>query len=372
MYLDHAATTPIRQEILDSYYQLLQDKYANPSSIHRLGQESANILLKAREQIARFFHREAEEIIFTSGATEANNLAIKGYALRYKNRGRHLITSVVEHPSVLEAFKQLEQNGYRVTYLPVDHQGMIRLEDLKKAIDDETILVSIMAVNNEVGAINDLQGIAQIVHQYPKAVFHSDTTQAIGKIELPYDQIDMFVLSAHKLYGLKGSGALIKNKRIDLLPLASGGGQEYGYRSGTNDFPKEVMLAKTIRLLFANYEAERKHVENLFKMTYDALKDLDEITLNSGFNGSPFILNFSLKTKKASVVVEALSNLNIMVSTLSACSSKKTAYSSVLYAMGKDKHEYSNSIRLSFGKDNTVEEITFFIENLKRIIQEIK
>ncbi len=372
MYLDHAATTPVRQEILDSYYDLLQDKFANPSSLHRLGQEASNLLNKAREQIALFFHRAPQEIIFTSGATEANNLAIKGYALRYQNRGKHIITTQIEHPSVLEACAQLERFGFRITYLPVDARGCIRLEDLKAAMDDETILVSIMAVNNEVGSINDLPGIAKIVHEYPKAVFHSDTTQAIGKIDIDYDDLDMFVLSAHKLYGLKGSGALVKRKKIELLPLASGGGQEFGFRSGTNDFPKEVMLAKTIRLLFQEMPTERAHVQTLFNQAYDALKAMDDISLNSTKDGSPFILNFSLRAKKASVVVEALSRQGIMVSTISACSSKKTAHSAVLEAMGKNKQEYSNSIRISFGKDNTEEEIMTFINVLKEILAAIR
>lgn len=372
MYLDHAATTPIRKEILDSYYELLNDQFANPSSLHRLGQESARLLSKARAQIASFFHRVEEEVIFTSGATEANNLAIKGYCLRYQNRGKHCITTKIEHPSVLRAFEQLEQFGFTCTYLDVDENGKVRLEDLKKAMQNDTILVSIMAVNNEVGAINDIESIAKIVHSYPKANFHSDTTQAIGKVNLNYDVIDMFVLSAHKLNGLKGSGALIKRKSIEFLPLASGGGQEFGFRSGTNDFPKEVMLAKTLRLLFQDERKNQAHVKELFLHLYDALSKIKGIRINSTKDGSPYILNFSLLEKRASVVVEALSNDNIMVSTISACSSKKTAHSVVLEAMGRTKQEYQNSIRVSFGHENTIEEIDLLIKKLQEILAKIR
>ncbi len=371
IYFDYAATTPIRQEILDTYTDLLNNFFANPSSLHRLGQEASHMLNMAREQIASLFKRKSDEVIFTSGATEANNLAIKGYALRYQNRGKHLITSKIEHPSVLKAFEQLEKQGFECTYLDVDSNGKINIEQLKKSIRNDTILVSIMAVNNEVGSINDIKEIASIVHQYPKAVFHSDTTQAIGKIDLPYNDIDMFVLSAHKLNGLKGSGALIKRKHIELLPLLSGGGQEFDYRSGTNDFQKEVVLAKTIRLALEDQKEHYSKVLELHEYMLKLLKN-DEIIINSPLCGSPYIINFSFLNKRASVVVEALSKAGIMVSTISACSSKKTAHSYVLEAMGKSKQIYQNSLRVSFGYQNTKEEIDYFIRVLLETINSIR
>lgn len=372
IYFDHAATTPIRHEILDTYNDLLNNFFANPSSLHRLGQETSHLLFIAREQIASLFKRKAEEVIFTSGATEANNLAIKGYALRYQNRGKHLITSKIEHPSVLKAFEQLEKQGFECTYLDVEENGTINLEQLKNSIRNDTILVSIMAVNNEVGSINNIKEIASIVHQYPKAVFHSDTTQAIGKIDIPYNDIDMFVLSAHKLNGLKGSGALIKRKHIELMPLLSGGGQEFDYRSGTNDFQKEVVLAKTIRLILEEQKSHYLKVKELHDYLIDLLNTNKEISLNSPIDGSPYIINFSFLSKKASVIVEALSKAGIMVSTISACSSKKTAHSYVLEAMGKSKQIYQNSLRVSFGYQNTKEEIDCFIKTLFDTINSIR
>ena len=372
IYLDHAATTPIRQEILDTYNSLLKDFFANPSSLHRLGQETSHLLLKAREQIAGLLKVKVDEVIFTSGATEANNLAIKGYALRYQNRGKHIITTKTEHPSVLNAFKQLETLGFECTYLGVNEEGKIDLDELKNAMRNDTILVSIIAVNNEVGSINDIEGIANVVHQYPKAVFHSDTTQAIGKVKLPYHLIDMFVLSAHKLNGLKGSGALIKKKNIDLLPLLSGGGQEFNYRSGTNDFAKEVTLAKTLRLILLELDEHYEYIDSLKKYLVSKLLENDEIIINTPSDGSPYIVNMSFKTKKASVVVESLSKAGIMVSTISACSSKKTAHSYVLEAMGKSKQLYQNSLRISFNYQNTVEEIDTFIEVLFKTLNSIR
>lgn len=372
IYLDNAATTPIRKEVLEGYQELLKTQFANPASLHRLGQESARLLDKAREQIASFFHAKKEEVIFTSGATEANNLAIKGYAFRYQNRGKHLITTKVEHPSVLRAFEQLENFGFTCTYLPVDQSGKVRLIDLQNAMTKDTILVSIMAVNNEVGSVNDVRAIADIVHQYPKAAFHSDTTQAIGKIALPYEVIDMFVCSGHKLQGLKGSGLLIKRKKIDLLPLASGGGQEFGLRSGTNDFPKEVILAKTVRLAFEEQKEREAKVRILHDYAWTCLSSLSGIQINSPRDGSPYILNFSFLEKKASVIVEALSRAGIMVSTISACSSKKTAHSVVLEAMGKTKQIYQNSLRMSFSAENTLEEIDRTIQEIIKIMREIR
>lgn len=372
IYLDHAATTPIRQEILDTYNSLLKDFFANPSSLHRLGQETSHLLLKAREQIASLFKRKAEEVIFTSGATEANNLAIKGYALRYQNRGKHLITTKVEHPSVLRTFEQLESLGFECTYLDVDNEGKVNLDELRNAIRNDTILVSIMAVNNEVGSINDVKEIARIVHTFPKVVFHSDTTQAIGKVNISYEDIDMFVLSAHKLNGLKGSGALIKRKHIDLFPLISGGGQEFNFRSGTNDLQKEVVLAKTVRLILEEQKNHYSYVKELHDYLLESLSNNEDIVLNSPLDGSPYIVNFSFVNKKASVVVEALSKAGIMVSTISACSSKKTAHSYVLEAMGKSKQVYQNSLRVSFSHLNTKEEIDLFIKVLFETLKSIR
>ena len=374
IYFDNAATTSVNREVLDTFIELNTKYYGNASSNHRYGQESSRLLKQARDQILRLLNvSDKYEVIFTSGATESNNIAIKGVALAYQNRGKHLITSCVEHPSVLNAFRQLEDEfGFEVTVLPVDENGKIRLSDLKDAMRNDTILVSIMAVNNEVGSINDISGIKDIVSKYPKCFFHSDTTQAITKIPLDYSKIDLFIASAHKLHGLKGSGILLMKKNIIPLALFSGGGQENNIRSGTNDMPKDVAMAKTLRIAFENQKQSYEHVLKLNKYMREELGKIEEIVFNSPLDASPFILDFSLAKHKASVIVEALSIKDIMVSTISACSSKRNEKSHVLSAMGRDLNLASNPIRLSFDYSNTIEEANMFIKEFKKILADTK
>lgn len=372
IYLDHAATTPLNREIKKSYEELTEKYFANPASFHKIGQESAKLEKVAREKIAELFAVTTPEVIFTSGATESNNMAIKGIAFRYQNRGKHIITSLAEHPSVLNAFKQLEETfGFKVTYLHLNDDGKIDFDELKKTIDDETILVSLIAVNNETGAINEIEKIADIIKKYPKCFFHVDATQAIGKVHIDYKDVDLLSLSAHKLNGYKGSGLLIKRKNVDLLPLLSGGGQEFNLRSGTNNFPLEVALAKTLRIAFEKEEEHYKYVSNLRDYLFERLKEIPGIKMNSTLDGSPYVVNFSL-AKKASVVTEALSNKDIFVSTKSACSSKKSPSSHVLKAMGKSDYDASNAIRVSMSYLNTKEELDIFIDTLKQILNSIK
>lgn len=374
IYFDNAATTKVNREVLATYVELCEKFFGNPSSNHRIGQESNKLLNAARANILKLLNLENEyEVIFTSGATESNNLVIKGLALAYKNRGKHLITSMVEHPSVLNAFKQLrDEFGFELTVLPVDENGCVNIDVLKKEMRSDTILVSIMAVNNEVGSINNIKELSKVIHSYPKCFFHSDTTQGFGKIPLDYQELDAFVASAHKIHGLKGSGLLVIRKNVAPLPLFSGGGQEFNLRSGTNDMPKDVALAKAVRLSFENMNANIKHIKEINDYLRNELKHIDEVIINSPENSSPYILDFSLKLHKASVVVEALSLKNIMVSTISACSSKRNEKSHVLTAMNKDLRLSSNPIRLSFDETNTLEEAQIFIQEFKNILENTK
>lgn len=367
IYFDNAATTRINEEVLKSFCDLNTRFFANSASNHKLGQETYNLENIARRNIAKLFSLKENEVIFTSGASESNNLAIKGTAFRYQNRGKHLITTKVEHPSVLNSFHQLEEFGFIVTYLNVDKDGKVEMEELKNAIRDDTILVSIMAVNNEVGAINDIEAIATYLKKFPKIVFHTDATQAIGKINIDYKNVDLLSLSAHKLHGFKGSGILIKKEKIDLMPLVSGGGQEFNYRSGTNNFPYEISLAKTLRIAFENQKKDYDFVKSLNDKLREELLKIDGIRINSSCDASPYILSFSTP-KKASVVAEGLSNKNIFVSTKSACSSKKSPTSYVLQAMGRNEFESANAIRVSFSNDNTIDEIDIFVKELKEIL----
>ena len=372
IYLDNAASTFVDEDVLSSYQKFVKEFYANPSSSHGYGLKCADLEMKARKQIASILKVKENEIIFTSGATEANNLAIKGAALYYKERGNHIVTSKIEHASVLEAFRQLENEfGFNVTYLDVDEYGKINIDELKNVINDNTILVSIMSVNNETGAINNIEEIANVLSKYPKVLFHSDITQSVGKISVDLSKVDMASLSLHKVHGFKGSGILVKKSYVSLLPLLSGGGQEYNLRSGTNNLPYEVSAAKTLRIAFEKQKDNYKKVKELHTYLYEELKNINGITMNSTLDGSPYIMNFSIN-KKASVVVEALSNKGIYVSTKSACSSKKSSTSYVLQALGKTDNQASNAIRVSFTYETNKEEIDTFIKELKLILKSIR
>ena len=373
IYLDNAATSKVYPEVLESYNQITLKYFANPSSIHKLGQESNRLLEKSREQILSLFNLTHHEVIFTSGATEANNLGIKGYALANKSRGNHLITTAVEHPSVLNTFKALEKYGYEVTILPVNKNGVIEVNSLKEAIKDNTILVSIMSVNNETGAINPIKEAGELLKNYPKIAFHVDMTQAIGKIDIPLENIDMFSFSGHKIHALLGSGALIKEKKIILEPIANGGGQENNNRSGTNTLALSATLAKALRLSLKAQKENFNKVSNLRDYLISYLRDNPDLySLNSLDNNNPYIVNFSLLNHKASVVVEALSNKGIMVSSLSACHSKNEDYSYVVLAMNNDMKLAHNTIRVSFSYENTVDDVNALIRGLKQIMKEIK
>lgn len=373
IYLDNASTSKVYPEVLKTYEQITLQYFANPSSIHFLGQESSRLLEKSRGQILSTLNLKHHDVIFTSGATEANNLAIKGYCFANKNRGNHIITTAIEHPSVLNTVKQLQEFGFEITVLPVNEKGVIEVNSLKAAIKKETILVSVMAVNNETGAINPIKEIGELLKDYPKIVFHVDMVQAIGKVNISLDNVDMFSIAGHKIHGLLGSGALIKDKKVLLEPINTGGGQENNLRSGTNTLALSASLAKALRLAVSKQQENYQKVSNLRDYLLSYLKDNPEdYCLNSFSYENPYIVNFSLKHHKASVVVEALSNKGVMVSSLSACHSKNEDYSYVILAMNGDMKLAHNTIRVSFSYENTVDDVNALIRGLKQILKEIK
>ena len=373
IYLDNAATTKVDPEVLNSYNQITLKYFANPSSIHSLGQESSRLLDKSREQILNVLKLTHHDVIFTSGATEANNLAIKGYCFANRSRGKHIITSSTEHPSVLNTVLEMQDFGFEVTVLPVNKEGQIEVNSLKAAIREDTILVSLMMVNNEVGAINPIKEVGEYLKKFPKIAFHVDMVQAIGKLPIDFNNIDMFSIAGHKIHGLLGSGLLIKEKIIILKAINQGGGQENNLRSGTNTLALSASLAKALRLAVEGEANNFKKVKVLSERLLDYLKDnKDKYLINSYNEDNPYIVNFSLLHHKASVVVEALSNRGIMVSSLSACHAKNEDYSKVVYAMYQDLNLAHNTIRISFDKDNTIEEVEALIKNLEEILKEIK
>lgn len=375
IYLDNAATTKPFDEVLETYNKVNKQYFANPSSVHFEGNKSARLLSQAREQILNLLGCNAShDFIFTSGASEANNLGIKGFVIKHLNRGKHIITTCIEHPSVLETVKYLEKYyGCEITYLSVNEQGLISLDELRNSIKDDTILVSIMAVNNESGTIEPIDEVLEIIKKHPKIAFHVDATQAISKITLPYNKIDMVSFSGHKIHGLKYSGGLLINKKVQLESIICGGGQENNLRSGTNDVALAASLAKALRLSLLNMDKDEKHIKILRdKLIAYLLSKTNKYVLNSPLDGSNNIVNFSLLDKKASVVVEALSNDNIMVSSISACHSRSEPNSYVIYEMTKDLNRSKNTIRISFDGTNTLEEIDTLIKDLDFICNEVK
>lgn len=370
IYFDNAATTRPSLAVLECFEKENEQCFANPSSRHAYGREAYRKLENARLSILKSLSLSNDyRVLFTSGASESNNLAIKGIAKEYLRRGKRIITTQVEHPSVLEAFRSLEKEGFEVIYLPTKEDGTVDPETLKENMNKETILVSIMATNNETGSNNDILALSKIVHTFPKAFFHVDVTQAIGKRDLPYSSIDLFSFSGHKIHGLKGTGALILKKNITLLRQIDGGDQEYFFRAGTDNLPGDETLAVALEEATKNLQGNIAHAKEISSFLREGLEKNDEILMNSPLEGSPFILNFSLKRKKASVVTEALSHEGIYVSSVSACNSKGEPISYVLEAMGFSKERAMNSIRLSFSRENTLEEAKTFLNTLQNILE---
>lgn len=374
IYFDNAATTLISSNALNAYENTSKKYFANPNSIHHLGMEVNSLLNNSRDDIKKELGLSNDyEVIFNSSATESNNLAIIGYCLKNINRGKHIITSKIEHLSVLEPFRELERNyGFKVDYVTFDEKGNIDIEKFKEILTSDTILVSLMAVNNETGLILPLDEIAKEVKKFPKCVLHVDACQALGKVKLNYNNFDMITISSHKLHGPKSIASLVKKKKINLKPILLGGGQEFSLRSSTQDYPLVVSFVTALHENLSNFQKNLAEVQLIYKFLMEELSKNDEIILNNFENNSPYILNFSLKNKKASVVVEALSNKEIYVSSVSACSSKKEEASYVLLELNRSLKEAKNSIRLSFSSSNTVEEAKIFINTLNEILKNLR
>lgn len=373
IYLDYASTTPINPEILKTYEYLLENYFANSDSLYDLGLKTNQLMEQSREQIARLLGVKNEEITFTSGASECNNMLIKGIAFANMHKGKHLITSVVEHSSVHYAFEQLADHfGFEVTVLPVTSAGVVDPLVLKQALRSDTTLVSIMAINNETGAVSDLNALAQVVHENSKAFFHSDCTQMLGKMRIPVEVLDCASFSAHKIYGCKGSGFLYRKANVACLPLINGGQQENGMRGGTSNTPCNIVLAKTLRLSLEQMKSHNQIVMDLNEYLRYSLSKMDDIVINSPLDATPYILNFSCTCMTSEILLNALNERKIYVSARSTCSSKVKAPSNVLLAMGYDKKRATQAIRVSFSHLTQKEEVETFIKNLKEIMNEYR
>ncbi|HLS06415.1 MAG TPA: cysteine desulfurase family protein [Bacillota bacterium] len=374
IYLDNSATTKPFSSIVESFTQVTKQYFGNPSSIHHLGGQSEKLLTSARDQVAQLLEVNSEEIIFTSGGTEGNNMVIKGIAYKHQNRGKHMITTAIEHPSVLETFQQLEREGFHVTYLPVNEAGQVNVDDVEQAITDETILLSIMHVNNEIGSIMPLVEIGALAKKYPKLFFHVDAVQSVGKIPLMLKNsgIDSCTISGHKIHGLKGTGILYMNEKMALQPLFTGGAQEFGIRSGTENLAGAVAMARALRLIKEKETTEQSHLLNLHELLINGFEKMPDVVINSPNNGAPHIVNISLPGFKPEVVIHALGEENIFISTKSACSSKRDDESHVLMACGFDQERASSALRISTSYDTTTEDIKAFLQVFQQTIQRLK
>ncbi|MEI3612249.1 cysteine desulfurase family protein [Pseudogracilibacillus sp. SO30301A] len=374
IYLDNSATTKPDPTVVASFKQVSERFFGNPSSIHEFGGEAEQLQNRAREQAANILHVKPSEIVFTSGGTEGNNLAIKGIALKHQKRGKHIITSAVEHASVYETCKSLEDLGFSITYLPVDSNGVIDIEQIEKAITDETILISIMYVNNEIGSIQPIYDISKRLEKYPKSYFHVDAVQAFGKVPLYLNNkgIDLCTLSGHKINGLKGTGLLYVKEGTSLYPLFHGGNQEFGFRSGTENVAGNVSFVRALRLMKEKEQIQLKQLKALYEKLYQGLEKLDNVKINSSIEGAPHILNVSVPGLKPEVVIHALYEKGIIISTQSACSSKQFDKSRVLSACRVSDELASSGLRISLSYETTKNDIDTFVDVFNEAITHLK
>ena len=372
-YLDNSATTRCSKDAADMVMQLLTQDYGNPSSMHNKGVIAENYMNDARKKIAKTLKVQEKEICFTSGGTESNNLAIIGTAEANKRSGMHVITTAIEHPSVSNTMVRLEEHGYEVTYLPVDEKGCIRLEDLERAITGETILVSIMHTNNEVGSVQPIaEAGALIKRKNPRILFHVDAVQGYGKYRIfPKKlKIDMLSVSGHKIHGPKGTGFLYVDEKVKLKPILFGGGQQNGIRSGTENVPGIAGLAKAVELMYGKLDEDVAKLYELKKTFVEGVQKLDHVIVNGhpDETGAPHIVSVSIRGVRSEVLLHALEDKGIYVSAGSACSAHKPQPSATLKAMGIEPELLGSTIRFSFSVFTTAEEIDYTLRTMYDII----
>lgn len=371
IYFDNSATTPIFPQSLDAYIKTSQRIIGNPSSLHDLGNQANRLLQQARKQIAELITVTPDEIYFTSGGTEGDNWVLKGTMIEKREYGNHMIISGIEHPAVSETAEQLKSLGVEVSIAPVNNQGFVIVDELKKLIRKDTVLVSIMAVNNEIGSIQPILEISELLKEYPKIHFHVDAVQVIGKVSLSEwltERVDFATFSAHKFHGPRGIGFIYWKKGRRLAPLLNGGGQEKNQRSGTENVPAIVAMAKALRIALDRKLQKPDHTKHLKEALINALKAYEKVTIFSeGEDYAPHILCFSLKGIRGEVLVHALEEKQIFISTTSACSSRKHLASSTLHAMHVPDDLATSAVRISLDESNSMAEVEQFMIIFKQL-----
>ena len=370
IYLDYSATTPVNEEVLDTFVKVSRDFPGNPNSLHRLGVSSRELIDASTKQIADILNVKPSEIIYTSGASESNNTAIKGICLQYQNRGKHIITTNFEHSSIYGPISYLQTLGFEVDFVKTDANGIVDLDDLKSLLRDDTILVSITAVNSEIGIVEPIEEIGKILKDYPKCFFHSDLTQIIGKKEINLENVDLASFSAHKFFGLKGIGGLIKKDKINLIPLIHGGKSTTIYRSGTPAVALIASFAKALRLAYVDIEKHYNYVTKLNNMVKEGLGKYSNIHINSNNKCLPYVLNLSVIGIKPETMLHALEEEDIFISTQTACSSGDS-YSKAVYSLTNSKELAFSSIRISLSYVTKEEEIKIFLDKFIKIVDKL-
>jgi len=360
IYLDYSATTPVDKRVLDTFNRVCLEYPGNSNSLHSLGIKSKELEDYATEEISKMLNVGKNEIIYTSGASEANNMAIKGICMKYKNRGKHIITTFLEHSSIIAPLNYLSNMGFEVDFVKINDDGLVDLDNLKSLMREDTILVSISMVDSEIGLKQPIREIAKIIEDYPKCYFHVDMTQALGKIPVDLTLVDLASMSAHKIYGMKGIGMLIKKENIQIEPIIHGGKSTTIFRSGTPPLPLIVSLMKAMQLIIPKVNDNYKYVSELNKKICNKLKEYPLVHINSTENSIANTINFSLKKIKPETFIHALDEKEIYISTKSACSSSDSM-SNAVYALTKDRDISSHSLRVSLSYMTTEEEVDTFL-----------
>ena len=368
VYLDYSATTPVNEEVIDTYSRVCREFIGNPNSMHILGVKAKELIDASTNQVATILGIKSSEIIYTSGSSESNNTAIKGVCFKYANRGKHIITTELEHSSIVAPLNYLTSLGYEVDFVKLNEFGLVDIEDLDRLMRDDTVLVTISSVNSEVGVKQDLKAISKVVRKNPKTIFHSDVTQSIGKDKIDFSLLDLASMSGQKFFGMKGVGVLYKREGLIIEPLIHGGKSTTVFRSGTPATPLIASFAKALRLVYDNYEEKYKHVVEVHDYLINKLRDLD-IYINSNSYCIPHVVNISLKNIKSEVMQHALEEYEIYVSTQTACSTGN--YSKAVYAVTNDKEKASRSLRISISYLTTKEEIDEFIDAFKKCLSKL-
>ncbi len=372
-YLDNSATTRCSDRAKNLMIQILSEDYGNPSSLHNMGKDAEDYIREAKEKIAKTLKVDEKELVFTSGGTESNNMALIGGALANKRMGKHIITTAIEHASVNAPLAYLEELGYEVTYLSVDADGVISLDELRDAVREDTVLVSIMMVNNEIGAVEPIEEAARVIKEKnPNTLFHVDGIQAYGKFHIYPKKmgIDLLSVSGHKIHAPKGTGFLYIRDKVKVKPIIYGGGQQKGMRSGTENVPGVAALGEAAAEIYENFDAKIDHMYALKERFIDGVTQIEGVTINgkSGRDSAPQVVSVSIADVRSEVMLHSLEEYGIYVSAGSACSSNKPAPSRTLQGIGLSKKQLETTIRISFCVNTTEEEVDYAVEKMKEII----